>query len=125
MAIYCGIDFHPRQQSVCYCDAADGEIRYRELHHERDDLYRVYSQFTGEVIAGLEASGYSACSSSCSPNSVIKSSPGTRPRSAAGPSAGRRTTSLMCPCVGTLDDPHFYHYPRQNGHLYESTRLRS
>ena len=60
MAIYCGIDFHPRQHSVCYCDAADGEIHYLELHHERDDLHSFYSQFTGEVIAGMEASGYSA-----------------------------------------------------------------
>jgi transposase len=60
MAIYCGIDFHPRQQSVCYCDAADGEIHDRELHHESDDLRSCYSQFTGEVIVGLEASGYSA-----------------------------------------------------------------
>ena len=50
LAIYCGIDFHPRQQSVCYCDAADGEIRYREFHHERDDLHGFYSQPNGGVI---------------------------------------------------------------------------
>lgn len=30
MAIYCGIDFHPRQQSVSDCDADNGEIHYRE-----------------------------------------------------------------------------------------------
>lgn len=60
MTIYCGVDFHPRQQSVSYCDADDGEIRYREFHHESDDLHGFYSQFTGEVIVGLEASGYSA-----------------------------------------------------------------
>lgn len=59
MAIYCGIDFHPRQQSVSYCDAVDGEIHYWELHHESDDLHSFYSQFTGEVVVGLEASGYS------------------------------------------------------------------
>ena len=27
MAIYCGVDFHPRQHSVSYCDSADGELR--------------------------------------------------------------------------------------------------
>lgn len=43
MAIYCGIDFHPRQHSVCYCDAADGEIHYQELHHEIDDFHGFYS----------------------------------------------------------------------------------
>ena len=38
MTIYCGIDFHPRQHSVCYCDASDGEIHYQVFHHESDDL---------------------------------------------------------------------------------------
>jgi hypothetical protein len=60
MAVYCGVDFHPRQQSVSYCDAGDGGIHYRELHHERDDLHGSYSRPTGEVIAGPEASGYGA-----------------------------------------------------------------
>ena len=60
MAIYCGVDFHPRQHSFCYCDADDGEIHYRELRLESDDVRGFYSQFTGEVIIGLEASGYSA-----------------------------------------------------------------
>jgi hypothetical protein len=47
-AIYCGITFHSRQHSVCYCDADDGEIHYREFHHESDDLHGFYSQFIGE-----------------------------------------------------------------------------
>ena len=59
MAIYCGVDFHARQQTVCYCDTADGEIRLRELDHEGDDVRGLYSIFTGEVIVGIEASGYS------------------------------------------------------------------
>jgi transposase len=59
MAIYCGVDFHPRQHSVSYCDSADGEIHYREFHHESDDFHSFYSQLTGEVIVGLEATGYS------------------------------------------------------------------
>jgi transposase len=60
MAIYCGVDFHPRQHSVSYCDSADSEIHYREFHHESDDFRGFYSRLTGEVIIGLEASGYSA-----------------------------------------------------------------
>lgn len=26
MAAYCGVDFHARQQTVCYRDTADGEV---------------------------------------------------------------------------------------------------
>jgi len=59
MTVYCGVDFHARQQTIRYCDTADGEIHSRELDHQKDDLRSFYSQFKGEVIVGLEASGYS------------------------------------------------------------------
>jgi transposase len=59
MTTYCGVDFHARQQTICYCDMADGVIHCRELQHDKDDVRAFYSQFTGDVIVGLEASGYS------------------------------------------------------------------
>ena len=59
MAIYCGVDFHARQQTVCYCDSAVGEIRLAELDHERDDVRGFYSALVGDVVVGVEASGYS------------------------------------------------------------------
>jgi len=58
MTIYCGVDFHARQQTICYCDPANGEICLRELRHDRDDVRSFYAQFTGDVVVGLEeASG--------------------------------------------------------------------
>ncbi len=59
MSVYCAVDFHVRRQTICYCDTADGEMHTHELHHQKDDLRSFYSQFSGEVIIGLEASGYS------------------------------------------------------------------
>jgi transposase len=60
MAIYCGVDFHARQQFVKWYDTADGEIHGRQLSHQSPDEVRdFYAQFTGEVIVGLEAGGYS------------------------------------------------------------------
>ena len=41
-----------------YCDTADGVIHCRELQHDKDDVRSFYSQLSGEVIVGLEASGY-------------------------------------------------------------------
>jgi transposase len=61
MTIYCGVDFHARQQFIKWSDTADGEIHQLQLSHK--PLYEVrkfYSQFNGEVIIGLEASGYSS-----------------------------------------------------------------
>jgi transposase len=59
MTIYCGVDFHARQQTVAYCDTADGELHLSELDHERDEVPGFYSSLTGEVVVGIEASGYS------------------------------------------------------------------
>lgn len=59
MTTYCGVDFHARQQTICYCDTADGVLYRRELDHQKDDVRSFYSELTGEVIVGLEASGYS------------------------------------------------------------------
>jgi transposase len=55
-----GVDFHARVQTVCWCNLADGEIHTKDLHHQEDDRRGFYSQFQGEVIVGLEASGYSS-----------------------------------------------------------------
>jgi transposase len=54
---YCGVDFHVRQQTICYCDTADGTLHRRELNHQKDDVRSFYSQLKGEVVVGLEASG--------------------------------------------------------------------
>jgi transposase len=40
-------------------DTSDGELHQQDLHHQKDDIRAFYSQFSGEVIVGLEASGYS------------------------------------------------------------------
>jgi transposase len=61
MATYLGVDFHARQQTLAWCDTRDGEVHEHQLSHLSTDLVRrFYSRFTGEVIVGLEASGYSA-----------------------------------------------------------------
>jgi transposase len=47
-------------QTVAYCDTGDGEIHLAQLDHRKDDVRAFYAQITGQVIVGLEASGYSA-----------------------------------------------------------------
>src|SRR5215475_13432033 len=60
MTIYCGVDFHARQQVVAWCDTSDGEIRIIKLDHtDLEKVREFYSAFSSQVIVGLEASGYS------------------------------------------------------------------
>jgi hypothetical protein len=58
MTLYIGVDIHAREQTVSYVDTEDGSMGQQELHHERDDIRGFYSQFTGAVIIGIEACGY-------------------------------------------------------------------
>lgn len=60
MTVYVAVDFHARQQTISYCDLADGEIHRLELRHQRDDVRAFYASLSGAVIVGFEASGYSA-----------------------------------------------------------------
>ncbi len=32
--VYCGVDFHARQQTICYLKTEDGEVTTHELKHE-------------------------------------------------------------------------------------------
>ncbi len=59
MTLYCGVDFHSRRQTVCYCNTIDGEVKIKDLHHYDDDVRSFYEQFKDEqVIVGYETSGY-------------------------------------------------------------------
>lgn len=58
--IYIGVDFHARQQTICYLKTETGALVISELKHQHQEQVRAfYQQFPGPVIVGLEASGYS------------------------------------------------------------------
>jgi transposase len=58
--IYIGVDFHARQQTICYLTTKTGELVTCELKHQDKEAVRAfYAAFRGQVIVGLEASGYS------------------------------------------------------------------
>jgi len=64
MPVYIGVDFHARQQTISYLTTEDGEIQRLRLDHDLEDprqqrVREFYLQFTGEVIVGFEAGGYS------------------------------------------------------------------
>jgi len=59
-AIYIGVDFHARQQTICYLKTETGELVISELkHQDKEQVRAFYQQFQDQVIVGLEASGYS------------------------------------------------------------------
>jgi transposase len=58
--IYIGVDFHARQQTICSLKTDEGVISTHNLkHQDKEEVRAFYQQFSGRVIVGLEASGYS------------------------------------------------------------------
>src|SRR5215216_3728754 len=58
--LYIGVDFHARQQTICYLKTETGELVISELRHQDKQAVRgFYARFQGPVVVGLEASGYS------------------------------------------------------------------
>jgi len=45
-AIYIGVDFHSRQQTICYLKTETGELVIRELkHQDKEQVRAFYQQF--------------------------------------------------------------------------------
>ena len=89
--IYIGVDFHARQQTICYLTTDSGELLLHQLRHQDKEAVRAfYAQFRGQVIVGLEASGYSP-SNDCWKNSAAKSGWAMPPKSGAVPAGAIRT----------------------------------
>src|SRR5215203_5192927 len=55
MTLYIGVDFHPHQQTVSYCNTEEGEVRQTSLFHNVEQVRRFYEQFLKAVV-GIEAS---------------------------------------------------------------------
>jgi hypothetical protein len=47
-AIYIGVDFHSRQQTICYLKTETGELVITELkHQDKEQVRAFYQQFQG------------------------------------------------------------------------------
>ena len=58
MSLYIGVDFHPHQQTVAWCDTRDGEIRFRTFKHsDKAALEAFYKGLPEPAVIGVEATG--------------------------------------------------------------------
>ncbi len=56
MTFYIGVDFHPHQQTVAWCDQETGETGTVKLAHDIEKVREFYSSFRGPAVIGVEAS---------------------------------------------------------------------
>src|SRR6266702_3485174 len=94
--VYCGVDFHARQQTICSLTTEDGVVSTDELkHQDKAELRAFYSQFSGPVLVGLEASGYSPWFEQMLEELGHESGWATPSRSVGAPADDRRPISAM------------------------------
>jgi hypothetical protein len=55
MTLYIGVDFHPHQQTVSFCNTQEGEVQRALLFHNTEQIRSFYSQLPKAVV-GVEAS---------------------------------------------------------------------
>ena len=60
MTLYIGVDFHPHQQTIAWCDKRTGEIRTRDLAHDMEKVREFYSSLQESAVIGVEASARAA-----------------------------------------------------------------
>lgn len=60
MTLYIGVDFHPHQQTVAWCDVQTGETRTLDLTHEAGNVQRFYTSLPEPAVIGIEASARAA-----------------------------------------------------------------
>lgn len=58
--IYVGVDFHPHQQTVAWCDTRTGETRTFDLAHDIEKVREFYHSLPEPALIGVEASTRSA-----------------------------------------------------------------
>ena len=57
MTLYLGVDFHPHQQTVCWCDPKSGERHTKTLFPQTPERQQCYQAMPPAII-GLEASSH-------------------------------------------------------------------
>lgn len=60
MTLYIGVDFHPHQQTVSWCDTETGETKTIELGHDMERVREFYAGLGEAAEIGIEASGRAA-----------------------------------------------------------------
>jgi len=56
MTLYIGVDFHPHQQTVAWCDTRTGETQTFDLAHDLEQVRKFYTSLPEPAVVGIEAS---------------------------------------------------------------------
>jgi transposase len=128
MTFYIGVDFHPHQQTLCWCDQETGETRTLDMEHDLEKVREFYSSLNERAVIGVEASSQAVWFENMisetghkllvgNPVLIRKSAPSRHKND-------RRDAEHMLELLLTGKFPAIWRRPRESSEVLEVLRLR-
>jgi transposase len=129
MSLYLGVDFHPHQQTVAWCDTRTGETRTFDLAHDLEKVREFYSSLPEPAIIGIEASARATWFENMIFESKHKLFVGNpvliRKRATSRHKNDRRDAELILDLLLNGQFPALWRRPPASNQILEILRLRS
>ena len=128
MTLYMGVDFHPHQQTVCWCDPTTGEIRTQTLLHNTPELRQFY-QTQPPCIVGIEATGqavwFEALLTECGHVLRVGNPAQIRARATSRHKSDQRDAELIFDLLRKDEFPTLWRRPAASTQVLELLKLRA
>lgn len=129
MRLYIGVDFHPHQQTVCWMDQETGELRTRNLVHNRVEEVKAFYKGMAKAVVGIEASSRSTWFEDLifeNGHELVVGDPGLiRKRAVSRHKSDKRDAEHIFTLLVNGEFPALWRRPRESVHVLEVMRLRS
>src|SRR5687768_4675695 len=128
MTLYIGVDFHPHQQTVAWCDTKTGETRTLDLAHDPNLVREFYLSLPEPAIVGIEASARAIWFENMlleSDHKLLVGNPVLiRKRAISRHKNDRRDAELILGLLIRDEFPALWRRPHESDQILEVLRLR-
>lgn len=129
MTLYIGVDFHPHQQTVAWCDTRNGETETFDLAHDMEQVRKFYRELPEPAIIGIEASARAVWFENMLTDTGHKLFVGNpvliRKRATSRHKNDRRDAELILELLMRNEFPALWRRPPESNQILEILRLRS
>ena len=128
MTLYIGVDFHPHQQTVAWCDTQTGETRTTDLAHNMELVRSFYASLPEPAVIGIEASARAAWFENMlfeTDHKLVVGNPVLiRKRATSRHKNDRRDAELILTLLLRNEFPRIWRRPPESSRILEVLRLR-
>jgi transposase len=128
MTLYIGVDFHPHQQTLSWCETESGETRTVNLAHNVEEVRKFYTSLPGPAIVGIEASAKAAWFENMlfeTNHTLLVGNPVLiRKRATSRHKSDRRDAELILKLLLRDEFPAIWRRPPESSRILEVLRLR-